>query len=154
MPKGDKPMRTKRFKRLSRFEKKVATSLAETMAPPECGIALCHRDVEMVAWLDDYIEKSILLLRIGVIYLFSLIELSPIFFGYGPRRFSSLPLDKRDEYLNKWRDIKIWPLSMTMLLIRLLIGFSFYQDERVLVELGYDLPRMRQLAITEIVVTE
>ena len=138
-----------RLKRLTRYEKKVAVAIAETMAPPECGFDLCARDVDTVSWLDDYIQNSVVLLRIGVLYLFSLIEFCPLLFGFGPRMFSSLSLDERDVYLNKWKDLKVYPLNMTVILIRLLIAFSFYQDDRVLIELGYDLPRMLELASSE-----
>jgi len=139
-------MDIRRLKRLTRYEKKVAAAIAETMAPPECGFGLCAHDVDTVSWLDRYIQDSIVMLRVGVIYLFTLIEFCPLLFGFGPRRFTSLALEERDSYLNKWRALKVYPLNMTVILIRLLIAFSFYQDDRVLIELGYDLPRMLELA--------
>jgi hypothetical protein len=142
-------MDIKRLKRLTDYEKKVALAVAETMVPPECGFNLCARDVDTVSWLDEYIQNSIALLRIGALYLFTLIEMCPVLFGFGFRRFSSLSVDERDRYLNRWRDLKIYPLNMTVILVRLLIAFSFYQDDRVLVELGYDLPGMLQLAGSE-----
>ena len=142
-------MKTSRLKKLTGYEKKVAAAVAETMAPPECGFGMCASDVDTVSWLDGYIQKSIVLLRVGVMYLFTLIEFCPLLFGFGPRRFSSMPLEDRDLYLNRWRDLKVYPLNMTVILVRLLIAFSFYQDDRVLVELGYDLPRMLKLASSE-----
>ncbi len=141
-------MAASRLKGLTSFEKKIANALAETMAPPGCGFGLCAADVDTTAWLDDYIRKSIPLMRMVALALFSLMELCPLFLGFGPRRFTSLSAERRDEYLNHWRDIRVYPLNMVVILVRLLISLSFYQDERVLVELGYDLPRMRGLAVS------
>lgn len=142
-------MNASRLKGLTNYEKRIAAALAETMAPPECGFDLCAADVDTVSWLDDYIRKSILMMRVLILALFSVIELSPLIFGFGPRRFTSLSAERRDEYLNRWRDLKLYPLNMVVILVRLVISLSFYQDERVLVELGYDLPRMRELAVSE-----
>lgn len=142
-------MDLRKLRRLTGYEKKVAAAIADTMAPPECGFGLCAVDVDTVSWLDTYIQNSIVLLRVGVMFLFSLIELCPLLFGLGPRRFSSLTLDERDSYLNRWRALKVYPLNMTVIIVRLLIAFSIYQDDRVLIELGYDLPRMLELASSE-----
>lgn len=147
--KGSGNMEKSRLKRLTGYEKKIAKAIAETMAPPGCGFNMCAADVDTVSWLDDYIQKSIVLLRVGAFYLFSLIEFCPLLFGFGPRRFSALSFEERDLYLNRWRDLKVYPLNMTVVVVRLLIALSFYQDDRVLIELGYDLPRMLELASSE-----
>lgn len=143
-------MQLKRFKRMSGLEKKVAAALAETMAPPGCGFDICADDVDTVAWLDDYVRNSILLMRAAVLFLFSLIEFCPPLFRFGLRRFTALSPEQRDAYLNRWRDLKVYPLNLVVILVRLLIALSFYQDEKVLVELGYDLPRMRNLAASSL----
>lgn len=136
----------KSYKRLTGFEKSVALALADTMAPPGCGFDLCAGDIDAVGWLDSYIQDSIPLLRVGALALFAFVEVCPVLLGYGLRRFRSLSLGARELCLERMGSSRFYPLRMAAMLTRLLVAFSIYQDDRVLMELGYDLPSMKMLA--------
>lgn len=95
--------------------------------------------------VDDAVVEALLsftpymavLLRLGFAIGLGLLEYSPVLFGYGLIRFSSMDRQRALAYLQRWQN-GVGPLGLFFESLRELVLFCFYQQPQILRALGVD----------------
>lgn len=74
--------------------------------------------------------------RMGLKWIMRFLEFSPILFLYSFRRFSSLPLKKREEFLRKMTKSRLKMVKMLLFSLKTLPTLYYFSDEDLKKELG------------------
>ena len=89
--------------KLSPLERRVITALTEALYVPfGPGLTPGERELALREIVDDlelWLSAPDVLLRTAFTALLTTIELSPVRYGFGPRRMSDLPLEERIRYV-------------------------------------------------------
>ncbi len=94
-------------------------------------------DDAVLAKVLSFMPYMAALLRLGFAAGLGLLEYLPVFFGYGPTRFSSMPGPEAAAYLQRWQN-GVGPFAMFFESLRELVLFCFYQQPEILEALGVD----------------
>lgn len=120
----------------SKRDVRILTAMAETLVPlddPEVPLGR----VDLIARLEEvFLDEDPLLRRLTRLGLWCL-ELSPLFSGLGPRRFSGLSPEGRRTCLERWSSSNNWRVRSGFGALRSLILITLYDDPSVAATLGY-----------------
>ena len=136
---------------LSPREASIFACVAETVVAPE-PLLPAVRDTDTVASFDNWLWHSPRLNRAGLRGLFYLAEMAPRMLGFGARLRSLTP-DERTAAMHKAQRSGPAPVRALANLVKSLTCLSYYGDDAVMRQLGYDaeavVRRGRELRVRE-----
>jgi len=120
------------FRVLTAREQALARAAAETFFPPDGPIPVSGIQAGCVRYLDRYLARSRLPQRRLLLLLLWFNEYAPLLFGPVRRRFSMMNATQRLAYLAEAEASSLYLRRVTMLAMRGLITFGYFDNEDVL----------------------
>jgi hypothetical protein len=114
-------------------EASIFACLTDAVVAP-AGALPAVRETDAVAAFGRYLARSPAVNRVGLLAMLLTLDLAPLAFGYR-RRMRALSPGVRQAYLSR---LESSALSFTLVVLRSLAHVSYYGDEGVMRQLGYD----------------
>jgi hypothetical protein len=119
---------------------RIIETLCERMIPDGGKLPVGLADTDSYVFLARYLRDQDAGARIGLKTLFILFDLAPILFIGRARRFVNLNTSEQELYLYDWAASRIYYRRMAVVLLKTLTGMGFYNDPKVLEQLGFEFP--------------
>lgn len=101
-----------RHGRLDRVARRAIFATAEALFPPNALGAPDHREAEVAARLEQFLDEVPASYRRLVTLLFVFVEWCPPWVALYPRRFSKLSVASRQRLIRRWRASPLFPLRI------------------------------------------
>jgi hypothetical protein len=124
------------FRVLTAREQALARAAAEAFFPPDGPIPVSGVQAGCVRYLDRYLARSRLPQRRLLLLLLWFNEYAPLLFGPVHRRFSRMNVDQRLAYLADAEASSVYLRRVTVLAMRGLITFGYFDNDNVLQFVG------------------
>lgn len=123
---------------LSHRELQVVLALAETLFPPEGGLAVDARSAHVAEYVDAYLAAAPPPERLQLRAMFLLFELAHAALGPArPHRFSRAPADSQRAYLERWCNSDFYPRRASFQALRSLLTIAWTADPEVERRMGW-----------------
>jgi len=121
---------------LSAKEQEIVAACADAFFPPDGPIPVSGSEANLVAYMDDYVDRLPVEQRRLVRLLLHFIEHGPWIFGPKPVRFTRLDHAARLEVLDRMRRSPIYFRRIAFLSMRTMLTMGYLADESVAEAMG------------------
>ncbi len=112
------------------------TSLGETLFQKEFVSSREFNKEEFKKEMKIYFNKLPKDAKLGLKWMMRFLEFSPVIFLYSFKRFSSLPLKKREEFIRKMAKSRFKMVRLLLFSLKTLPTLYYFSDENLKKELG------------------
>ncbi len=128
---------TKNKKTLSKYVTRVILAIAEILVPRTAETDFGDRDVRLIMETTRLLAEIPFLFRWGLFLMIRLFDCMPLVFGFGPRRFINMPLEKQEHYVEQWATSSVPMLREFFKAMKGVIMLVCYSDPRLWEKIGY-----------------
>jgi hypothetical protein len=118
---------------------KIIETLHLRLIPDGGRINVRTADTGSYEFLARYLRDQEAGGRLGIIALLILFDLAPFLFIQRFCRFVNLSPQEQEFYLTDWGVSRLYHRRMVLMLLKTIIGMGYYNDPKVLSEIGFKL---------------
>ncbi|MFO8058896.1 MAG: hypothetical protein R6V10_16545 [bacterium] len=118
---------------------RIIEELSLALVPDGGELAVSVYDTGSFNFIGRYLRDSDAGARRGIKALLVLFDLLPFLFIGRLRRFVNLAPAEKELYLADWEASRIYYRRMVLVLLKTIVGMGYYNDKKVLSEIGYKL---------------
>ena len=123
---------------LSVGQKRIVRALADRLYHSDNPDRVPCGEIEIDRQYSQFLADMQPMLLFGIKALLIAFQWLPLFFIGKLSRFTMLSPGDQDRYIGKWENHRIYPLKMAFTSIRLTLSLVFFDDDRMLDEVGWD----------------
>ena len=115
----------------------MLAAIADRVVAPGARLTVRPADVGLVDAVDGYLAEGPGLVQWGVRALLRLFDLLAVVSVWGFHRFTALPPDRQDRYMETWVSSRLYGKRAAFRMLLVLLYVQFYNDPRVAEQLGH-----------------
>ncbi len=118
---------------------RIIESVSLALVPDGGDLEVSVYDTDSFDFIGRYLRDSDAGARRGIKALLIIFDLLPFLFIGRFRRFVNLMPAEKELYLADWEASRIYLRRMVLVLLKTIMGMGYYNDDKVLSELGFRL---------------
>ena len=119
---------------------RIFETLSERMIPDGGKLPLSVSETGSCLFFAKYLRDMGPGARLGLKALLVVFDLAPAIFIQRWSRFVNLAPREQDLYLADWGASRLYYRRMVLVLLKTITGMGYYNDEKVLAQIGFELP--------------
>jgi hypothetical protein len=115
----------------------ILLSLSTALITEPQDLVIHNKENELINRCEMTLREFPPFIRFGFTMMIYLFDLMPLFFGFGPRRFVSLKLEKKKRYVERWLHTKYATLREAFKGMRGLVMVCYFSHHDIWNYIGY-----------------